>query len=115
VWTGFAGALYQPDTNSWRSIRKAPIGRRIHEVSVWSGDELLVWGGIPNERAVRRRGNGAAYDPELDRWSMLPPAPRHAGGSYIGLWAAGSMFALAGGCCGRPTRSIRFSPDRRDG
>ena len=110
VWNGIVGAAYRPDTNSWRSIRKAPIDKRINEVTVWTGDELLIWGGIPNERGAHPRADGAAYDPELNRWSMLPPAPRGAEGAHSGFWAAGSMFALTGGCCDNPTRSVRFTP-----
>ncbi|HLF40720.1 MAG TPA: hypothetical protein VI854_04495, partial [Acidimicrobiia bacterium] len=32
------------------------------------GSELLVWGGDPE-------GDGAAYDPQRDRWRPVPPAP----------------------------------------
>ena len=90
-----AAAAYRVDANRWRLIPKTPIERRIHEVTVWSGDELLIWGGVPNERGARQYADGAAYDPELNRWSMLPRAPRGAEGPTRASGQPGPSRALA--------------------
>ncbi len=58
------GAAYDPSTDSWRELPRAPIGARA-PLAVWTGDELLVWG-----TAVRvdpRPRDGAAYDPARER------------------------------------------------
>jgi hypothetical protein len=41
------GARYDPSTNSWTatSIVNAPEGR-YHHTAVWTGNEMIVWGGI---------------------------------------------------------------------
>ena len=57
---------------SWRRIARAPLSRRAYHVAVWTGEEMLVWGG---SRGRRLLVDGAAYDPERDRWRRLAPAP----------------------------------------
>ena len=41
------GGRYNPSTNSWTatSLTNAPDPRRFH-TAVWSGNEMVVWGGI---------------------------------------------------------------------
>ena len=40
------GSRYNPTTNTWfaMSTQAAPVGRRFHS-GIWSGSELIVWGG----------------------------------------------------------------------
>ncbi|MBA2528418.1 MAG: hypothetical protein H0V19_00390, partial [Euzebyales bacterium] len=68
-------AVSRPPMGSWRQMAPAPIGPRAGHVAVWTGDQLVVWGG--REVTGRRlpRGDGAAYNPGTDRWRRLPPAP----------------------------------------
>ncbi len=75
--------------------------------AVWTGSEVLVWGGLgPNPL-----GDGAAYDPATDRWHPLPTegAPtsrgRHAAvwtGSEMIVWGGMSDRALADGAAYDP-------------
>jgi N-acetylneuraminic acid mutarotase len=48
-WTEPAndGAAYDPRTQQWRFILLAPIGGRAGHEAVWSGEEMIVWGGFP--------------------------------------------------------------------
>ena len=54
VWGGFDGTFpvntggrYDPETNGWRptSTANAP-GRRYSPTAVWTGTEMIVWGGF---------------------------------------------------------------------
>ena len=53
VWGGSAaatmntGGKYNPGTDSWTAtdITRAPAGRTAHS-AVWTGSEMIVWGGI---------------------------------------------------------------------
>jgi hypothetical protein len=83
VWggqTGVPGALpaavpshglaYEPKTNRWSSLPRAPLKGRLDPTAVWTGRELIVWGG---EKGVCRSGgrtcstkhfaDGAAFTP----------------------------------------------------
>jgi hypothetical protein len=83
------GAAYDPRTDSWRMIAPSPLSPRQYHVAVWTGEEMIVWGGskpLPRERE-RLLLDGAAYDPERDEWRRLATT-RLFGGSG-GILAAG--------------------------
>ena len=95
VWTGkeaiflfgakgsLQGQAYNPATGTWRTIAVAPIGSRYGAVAVWTGSEVVVWGGgDPGDRTV---SSGAAYDPIGDTWRRISTAP-------IGLNLASGMW-----------------------
>ena len=65
------GAAYDPLTRAWRSLPPAPISGRA-PFSVWTGDELIVWGNA--DRGSRMR-DGAAYDPGANAWRAIADAP----------------------------------------
>ncbi|MDT3442750.1 hypothetical protein [Pseudofrankia sp. BMG5.37] len=66
-------------TRTWSKLPPAPIESRTGAVAVWTGKELVVWGGS-RELAPRPDGqrtqvftDGAAYDPSTRAWTVLPP------------------------------------------
>lgn len=67
------GQAYAPSTGTWRSIAPAPLERAYGVVSVWTGEELMLWGG--GERGDDRTLEGAAYDPTIDTWHRIADAP----------------------------------------
>ncbi|MGH9223112.1 MAG: Kelch repeat-containing protein [Acidimicrobiales bacterium] len=66
------GAAYDPSTDTWRSLPPSPLSARAGALAVWTGRELIVWGGVAGERFV---ADGAAFDPASNRWRSLPPSP----------------------------------------
>ena len=66
------GAAYNPTTDTWRSLPPSPLAARTGALAVWSGRELIVWGGMVGERFV---ADGAAFDAAGNRWRSLPPSP----------------------------------------
>src|SRR5688500_3163871 len=66
-----------PDGWKWRTV--GPLRGRQGNIAVWTGHEVIYWGGDRPGRAPE----GAAYDPKADRWrrsSRSPPTNRtHAG------------------------------------
>jgi hypothetical protein len=79
-----AGAAYDPETDAWRVLPDAPLPRRWAHMSVFTGSEMLIWGGM-DDSDVRLR-DGAAYDPETDEWRRLAPSPLRGGVGYVGAW-----------------------------
>lgn len=95
IWTGeeaiflhpvngrLGGQAYHPRTGGWRAISIAPIAPRDGSVQVWTGSELIVWGGgKPGSSTVTK---GVAYHPAGDAWRAIDRAP-------IGLNLASGMW-----------------------
>jgi hypothetical protein len=81
------GAAYDPVADRWRLLPAAPISGRAFASAVWSGSELILWGGTTtpagNSGAL---GDGAAYNPKTDTWRVLPRSPLSAGVTS-GTWS----------------------------
>ena len=61
------GGRYNPSTDNWTmtSTTSAPASRYGH-TAVWTGSEMIVWGGIAGTGAVR---SGSRYNPGTDSWT----------------------------------------------
>src|SRR5437879_5985863 len=92
-----AGAAYEPGADWWQVLPPAPVAGRFGTSAVWSGREVLFWGGqagadtgglhLPPPTATgglhlppptATFADGAAYDPATPRWRRLPAAPTGA-------------------------------------
>ncbi|HSO53867.1 MAG TPA: hypothetical protein VL330_14190 [Actinomycetes bacterium] len=117
VWGGLSrdpfrtradGAAYDPRTGRWAPLPDAPEGQWLqgdHQQAVWTGREMLVWGGltIPDPTATTRSGNavnvagrpatGVAYDPARRAWRLLPAAPPELrGGDRWTAWTGRELL-----------------------
>lgn len=56
------GAIYRASDNSWaRIVASRDRSPRYRPAAVWTGDEILIWGGNDDPEGLR-------YDPAADRW-----------------------------------------------
>src|SRR5262245_14793528 len=65
------GGRYDPSTDSWTATNtnNAPTGRYQH-TAVWTGTEMIVWGGCINSLPCSTVTNtGGKYDPITDSWT----------------------------------------------
>ena len=89
------GGRYDPLTNSWTatSTLGAPAPRAQFS-SVWTGSEMIVWGGFD---ATNRFNTGGRYDPIADSWTPTSQvsAPGWRGENAT-VWT-GSQMILWGG------------------
>ncbi|HEX9969144.1 MAG TPA: hypothetical protein VGB03_03320 [Acidimicrobiales bacterium] len=70
------GAAYDPAARRWRRIADAPIANRYRHKAVWTGREMIVWGGVVTGSGGRSdRPDGAAYDPATDTWRRIATSP----------------------------------------
>jgi hypothetical protein len=94
------GAVFDPRQRTWRRISAAPIGPRAFHSAVWSGDRMIVWGGVAEPyvagKRARLRNNGASYDPALDRWTRLAPAPLRPRRRHVSVWTGRRMIVWGG-------------------
>jgi len=59
-----------PRPGTWRPLPPAPLTSRVNYAVVWSGSELIVWGGF--DSINRPQLDGAAFDPTQGEWQPLP-------------------------------------------
>jgi len=88
------GGRYNPSTNSWTatSTSNAPDAR-FTPTAVWSGSEMIVWGGNQNGGL----NTGGKYNPSTDSWTAtsLTNAPdgRYA---HTAVWSGSEMIVWGG-------------------
>lgn len=82
------GAAYDPRTDTWRMLADAPLGGRQLHLTVWTGREMLVWGGYTGDRP-KRPAQGAAYNPRRDSWRTMAPSPLQFTSAPATVWADG--------------------------
>src|SRR5688572_27684031 len=76
-----------------RALRESPLAGRSTMAAVWTGKEMLVWGGDgPNGQF----DDGAMYDPRADAWTLLPQAPLSPRNAPAAVWT-GEEVVLWGG------------------
>jgi hypothetical protein len=90
------GAAYDPATNDWTPMAKAPLEARAGHVAVWTGREMIVWGGASTEENGVAFADGAAYNPASDTWRRIAPAPVRPGGRFTAVWTGGRMLLWGG-------------------
>jgi N-acetylneuraminic acid mutarotase len=98
------GGRYRPDENRWSSVttNRAPSARSLAP-AVWTGSEMLVWGGYSrDDDAVDAFGDayladGGKYDPVTDSWKTInsvgAPSARY---SHSAVWTGKEMLIWGG-------------------
>jgi hypothetical protein len=106
VWALRAGEEAEPPVVStvddagrpgWRMLDPGPLRPREQSAVVWTGDELVVWGGTPgNGVQPPLLRDGAAFDPGTGTWRPMSPPPETVGGPSVGVWTGDEVVVLSG-------------------
>ena len=90
------GFVYDARSRMWSPLPDSPLEGRSDPAFVWTGDELLIWGGRSEGGGSNATSfaDGAAYDPSSRTWRSLPDAPIDARASFS-VWT-GSEFVVWG-------------------
>src|SRR5439155_10921514 len=90
-----SGGRYDPATDSWTSTAAAfaPVARAQH-VAVWTGNEMIVWGGIGNNGLLV---SGGRYNPTAGTWTPTSTtnAPQLTSGTAA-TWSGTHMIVWNG-------------------
>lgn len=92
------GGLYHPESDTWEatSLTGAPSARAYH-TAVWTGSEMIVWGGEDGNNGSNPFGDGARYDPSTDTWTPMSmvnaPSPRSR---HVAVWTGSEMIVWGG-------------------
>ncbi len=92
------GGRYNPATDTWTPVSTAGAPTaRIWHTAVWTGKEMIVWGGILDEKVPDNLNIGGRYNPATDTWSTLPdsgaPCPRF---HHAAIWTGSEMIIWGG-------------------
>ncbi|OGF68133.1 MAG: hypothetical protein A2Y62_19480 [Candidatus Fischerbacteria bacterium RBG_13_37_8] len=82
--------------DSWSPVRDDLIERSDH-TAVWTGTEMIVWGGKIPGTATAYTDTGGRYNPSTDTWTYLPltNAPT-ARGFHTAVWTGSEMIIWGG-------------------
>lgn len=107
------GGRYDPASDQWLTVPTvgAPSPRAFHSV-VWTGSELIVWGGRACTPVCAPLGNGARYNPNTSAWNPVAgsgaPAARW---NHVAVWTGARMVVWGGeGASGRLNTGGRYDP-----
>lgn len=80
----------------WSLLPTAPIAGRSSAVGVWTGTQMLVWGGASGRDGTVLHADGATYDPSAKSWSGMPAGPLSARAQAASVWTGKSVFIWGG-------------------
>ena len=101
VWGGWnfasqtylnTGGRYNPATGTWiaTEITNAPSGRTGH-TAVWTGSDMIVWGGAPS------LNTGGRYDPTAENWATTSTTNAPDGRElHSAVWTGSEMIVWGG-------------------
>jgi FG-GAP-like repeat len=104
VWGGYnngndlnSGGRYHPAADTWTATTtiNTPIARESH-TAVWTGSEMIVWGGLGCGSNCRLN-SGGRYNPNTDSWTATSTvnAPE-ARWAHTVEWTGGEMIVWGG-------------------
>lgn len=97
------GAAYDPAADTWKALPAAPLSGRAGAVALWTGTEVLVWGGNGPDKLTR--ADGAAFNPSTAAWRPLATSP-FVTSTMSRVWTGKEMLAFG---------SAAATPERVDG
>jgi N-acetylneuraminic acid mutarotase len=95
------------DTWTATSTTNAPTARQQH-TAVWTGSEMIVWGGFGSTGYVN---TGGRYDPSTDSWTATTTTNAPAGRSgHTAIWTGSEMIVWGGDGFGVHNTGGRYNP-----
>lgn len=83
-------------TGPWSVVADHPVVGRVLAIVVWTGTEVVVWGGEkPSEGAWH--ADGAALNPATGTWRDVADSPLSSRSEHVAVWTGEEVII----CCGR--------------
>jgi hypothetical protein len=106
--TGPGTPLAVPGSAGWTRLPRAPIAPRSEYAAIWTGKEMIVWGGYSGNAQY---GNGAAYDPATRTWTKLAAGPLAGQDLAVTVWTGKDMLIFGGsGTSGASSDGAAYDP-----
>jgi N-acetylneuraminic acid mutarotase len=88
------GSAYNVANNAWRKMADSPLTSREAAATVWTGTEMLVWGGTSGQALL---ADGAAYNPAEDTWRPIAGSALSPRTGSAAAWTGREMLVWGGG------------------
>ena len=105
------GGRYDPVTDTWESTSttNAPGAREAHS-AVWTGNEMIVWGGFIGTSPSPSLNTGGKYNPSTNSWTATSTSNAPSAREYhTAVWTGSEMIAWGGLTGGFPNPIIYFN------
>jgi hypothetical protein len=104
------GARYDPRTDTWTPVTTTgAAGARLGHKAVWTGDQIILWGGVGATGYV---ATGGRYSPAQDAWiSMATPAALSGRELHSAVWTGREMIIWGGTASSYENTGGRYSLD----
>ena len=92
------GGRYDPITNVWTATNtaNAPSARTVHG-PVWTGSEMIVWGGYFFDGSDHYLNSGGRYNPNTNTWTATSTANAPDGRRiHTAVWTGSEMIVWGG-------------------
>lgn len=93
----------------WSTLPDPPF-YRFRGAAVWTGSELVYWGG-ESEYGDEVHGDGAAFDPATGRWRPLAPGPLSARSGAAAVWTGDEVLIWGGGHEATTSDGAAYDPE----
>ena len=92
------GGKYDPSTDNWTATTtmRAPTGRQL-PTTVWTGSEMIVWGGYSYDGSDNYWNTGGRYNPGTDSWVTTSTTNAPDGRQFhTAVWTGSAMIVWGG-------------------
>jgi hypothetical protein len=86
----------------WSALPPGPLASRYNQVSLWTGTDFLIWGGVSDPTQAtcpcpqHALNDGAIFNPQSKRWATMAKSPLAARVSASAVWT-GRLALIWGG------------------
>ena len=95
---------------SWQLLPEAPVAGRLGPGAIWTGTEMIVWGGTAREGQAGPSADGAAYIPRTRTWRTIAPSPPGVEGGAAVVWTGDEMVVWASNSPDGPVGAAVYDP-----
>ncbi len=103
------GGRYNPATNTWTATdtNGSPVGR-LSFTAVWTGSEMIVWGGYDDRDRVN---TGGRYNPTTNTWAVTNTTGAPSGREFhTAVWTGSEMIVWGGREVDNVNTGGRYNP-----
>lgn len=99
-----SGSQQNPSLSSTSSVSDSefaafepgPLAARMEGTLVWTGTEVIVWGGCGDDSCRSSFADGAAYDPRTDSWRIIADVEGPERSHHLAAWTGTEMLIVGG-------------------
>jgi N-acetylneuraminic acid mutarotase len=95
-----SGGRYDPQADSWAAVRNDATSptSRVNHAAVWTGSEMIIWGGGDASCNCGYENTGARYNPVSNTWGPTRADPTAPEGRAVptAVWTGSEMIVWGG-------------------